>query len=254
MVVATMRADFYPRLAEHADVAQLASTNQFLVAPLDEEGLRQAIEEPARMAGLELEAGLVDTILEEVEHQPGALPLLEHALLELWRRRRGTMLTLEGYREAGGVSGALALRADAVYASLTAEQRGLARRTFMRLTQPGDGTEDTRRRAALSELRAEPDAAEDVDEVVRALVDARMLTTGGDDDERWVDVSHEALIRGWPLLRDWLDDDRAGLRVHRRLTEAAQRMASPRARRRCAVPRRAARRGGRVACEQRGAD
>ena len=91
----------------------------------------------------------------------------------------------------------------------------------MRLTQPGDGTEDTRRRAALSELRAEPDAAEDVDEVVRALVDARMLTTGGDDDERWVDVSHEALIRGWPRLRDWLDDDRAGLRVHRRLTEAA---------------------------------
>ena len=223
VVVTTMRADFYPRLAAYPEAAQLTAAHQALVAPLDEEGLRQAIEEPARRVGLELEEGLVDTILEDVEHQSGALPLLEHALLELWRRRRGTMLTLEAYRETGGVGGALARRADGVFSSFTPEQQEVARRTFLRLTQPGEGTEDTRRRARLGELASTPADSEEVDAVVRALVDARMLTTGGGGGgEQWVDVSHEALIRGWPRLRRWLDDDRAGLRVHRRLTEATE--------------------------------
>jgi WD40 repeat protein len=216
-----MRADFYPRLAAYPEAAQLTAAHQALVAPLENEGLRQAIEEPARRVGLVLEEGLVDTILEDVEHQSGALPLLEHALLELWRRRRGTMLTLEAYRETGGVSGALARRADGVFESFTPEQQELARRTFLRLTQPGEGTEDTRRRAPLEELVSNAADTDAVDSVVRALVDARMLTTGGGGGERWVDVSHEALIRGWPRLRHWLDDDRTGLRVHRRLTEAA---------------------------------
>ena len=223
VVVTTMRADFYPRLAAYPEAAQLTAAHQALVAPLDEEGLRQAIEEPARRVGLELEEGLVDTILEDVEHQSGALPLLEHALLELWRRRRGTMLTLEAYRETGGVGGALARRADGVFSSFTPEQQEVARRTFLRLTQPGEGTEDTRRRARLGELASTPADSEEVDAVVRALVDARMLTTGGGGGgDQWVDVSHEALIRGWPRLRSWLDDDRAGLRVHRRLTEATE--------------------------------
>ena len=218
----TMRADFYPRLAAYPEMAQLTAAHQALVAPLDEEGLRQAIEEPARRVGLVLEEGLVDTILEDVEHQSGALPLLEHALLELWRRRRGTMLTLEAYRETGGVGGALARRADGVFSSFTPEQQEVARRTFLRLTQPGEGTEDTRRRARLDELASSPADSEMVDGVVHALVDARMLTTGGGAGEQWVDVSHEALIRGWPKLRRWLDDDRTGLRVHRRLTEATE--------------------------------
>jgi WD40 repeat protein/energy-coupling factor transporter ATP-binding protein EcfA2 len=222
IVVTTMRADFYPRLAAYPEMAQLTAAHQALVAPLDEEGLRQAIEEPARRVGLVLEEGLVDTILEDVEHQSGALPLLEHALLELWRRRRGTMLTLEAYRETGGVGGALARRADGVFTSFTREQQEVARRTFLRLTQPGEGTEDTRRRARLDELASSPADSEEVDGVVRALVDARMLTTGGGGGEQWVDVSHEALIRGWPRLRRWLDDDRTGLRVHRRLTEATE--------------------------------
>jgi len=222
IVVTTMRADFYPRLATHPGAGQLTAAHQALVAPLDDDGLRQAIEEPAALAGLELEEGLVETILEDVEHQSGALPLLEHALLELWRRRRGHLLTLEGYREAGGVAGALAHRADSVFSSFTPEEQEIARRTFLRLTQPGEGTEDTRRRAPLTELGLLPAGGDsEVEHVVRALVDARMLTVGGGTGDQWVDVSHEALIRGWPTLRRWLDDDRAGLRVHRRLTEAA---------------------------------
>jgi WD40 repeat protein len=224
VVVLTLRADFYHRCAAYPELSQQIAAQQFLVSPLDADGLRQAVEEPARRVGLVLEEGLVATILEDVENQPGALPLLEHALLELWERRRGGMLTLEGYRESGGVAGAIAKRADEIYTSFTPEEQAIARRTLLRLTQPGEGTEDTRRRATLGELVLHAGEEQAVEGVVRALVDARMLTTSGDGqaDGRWIDVSHEALIRGWPRLRQWLDEDRAGFLVHRRLTEAAQ--------------------------------
>ena len=111
-VIVTMRADFYARCAAYPELAQLLTAQQMLVGPMDADGLRQAIEEPARRVGLALEAGLAETILADVAAEPGALPLLEHALLELWERRRGELLTLEGYRDAGGVQGALAQRAD----------------------------------------------------------------------------------------------------------------------------------------------
>jgi WD40 repeat protein len=224
MVVLTLRADFYHRCAAYPELSQRIAAQQFLVSPIDGDGLHQVIEEPARRVGLVFEEGLVATILEDVHNQPGGLPLLEHALLELWERRRGGMLTLEGYRESGGVAGAIAKRADEIYSRFTPEEQAIARRTLLRLTQPGEGTEDTRRRATLKELVPRAGDEEAVEGVVRALVDARMLTASGDEqtDGRWIDVSHEALIRGWPRLRGWLDEDRAGLLVHRRLTDAAQ--------------------------------
>ena len=223
-VLLTLRADFYPRLARYRELAQLAQAQQLLVPPLDEDGLRQAVEQPAFRAGLEIEAGLVDTVLADVTGQPGVLPLLEHALLETWRRRRGGMLTLEGYRESGGVRGALSDRAEEIYASLGADQQTLARRLLLRLTEPGEGTEDTRRRAAVEELVSSPGERGALEEVIRDLTNARLLTTTGEGkmEERWVDVSHEALIRGWPRLRGWIEEDRAGLRTHRQLTDAAQ--------------------------------
>src|SRR5262249_13400535 len=154
--------------------------------------------------------------------QPGVLPLLEHALLELWQRRRGDLLTLAGYQESGGVEGAVAKRADDIFSGLTQSQRELTRRMFLRLTQPGEGTEDTRRRAQLTEL-ATQDAQDDLDTLLGRLVDARLLMTSRDeaDGGEVVEVAHEALIRGWPKLRGWIEEDRAGLRLHRRLTEAA---------------------------------
>jgi WD40 repeat protein len=156
-----------------------------------------------------------------VAAEPGALPLLEHALLELWERRRGDMLTLEGYRQAGGVHRALAQRADTIFEDLTPDQQEIARRTLLRLTQPGEGSEDTRRRATRSEL-SPVDGDHGFDEVLGRLVDARLLTTGRDETgQEVVDVSHEALIRGWPRLRAWVDADRAGLLVHRRLIATA---------------------------------
>ena len=222
VVIVTMRADFYVRCAAYPELAQLVTAQQMLVGPMDADGLRQAIEEPARRVGLELEEGLSDTILADVAAEPGALPLLEHALLELWERRRGDMLTLEGYRLAGGVHGALAQRADEIFDELSPDQQQIARRTLLRLTQPGEGTEDTRRRATRSELA--PAAGDDsVEEVLGRLVDARLLTTGRDETGlEVIDVSHEALIRGWPRLRGWIDADRAGLLIHRRLTDAAR--------------------------------
>jgi WD40 repeat protein len=222
-VLLTMRADFYHRCGGYPELAQQLAAQQYLVSPMQTEGLRQAIREPARSVGLSLEPGLVDTILADVSGQPGALPLLEHALLELWERRRAGVLTLEGYRDSGGVQGAIAQRADDVFESLAPDKQELARRTFLRLTQPGEGTEDTRRRAPLAEL-SDSDSDNDFVRLVGKLVDARLLTTSRDETlgGEVVEVAHEALIRGWPRLRRWIDEDRAGLLVHRRLTEATQ--------------------------------
>ena len=223
VVIITLRADFYHRCAAYADLAARVSGNQLLVGPMDGEALRQAIEEPARIAGLEFEEGLVATILEDVEGQPGALPLLEHSLLELWERRRGGMLTLEAYRESGGVSGASARRAESILSSFDETKQTIVRRVLMRLTQIGEGTEDTRRRAAMAELVTSTQQGAAVEDVVRAWTDARLLTSTAEDGaERWVTVSHEALIRAWPRLRKWIDEDRAGQRLHRQITDASQ--------------------------------
>lgn len=223
VVILTMRADFYPRLVEHPILAQLMQADQVLVGTLRGEGLRQVIEEPAHRVGVEFESGLSDTILGDVSGRPGVLPLLEHALLETWRRRRGHMLTLEGYRDSGGVHRAVSERAEALYTSLGPDEQAIARSVLLRLTQPGDGTEDTRRRVRLGELVGYEHDGEAVEGVVRRFVDARLLTTSGEDasDKTWVEVAHEALIRGWPRLRQWIEADRTGLRIHRSLTAAA---------------------------------
>jgi WD40 repeat protein len=223
-VVLTMRADFYHKCAQYPEFASHLAQHQYLVSPIDAEGLRDVIEQPARRVGLSFETGLVETILEDVVGQPGALPLLEHALLELWKRPHATMLTLAAYRETGGVQEAIAKRADAIYVNFDSEHQQILRRVMLRLTELGEGTEDTRRRARLSELVTEPAAEPAVARVVKELSDARLLTTSGDDgaNDPVVDVSHEALIRSWPRLRTWIEYNRAGLRVQQRLAEAAR--------------------------------
>lgn len=221
-VVLAMRSDFYAQTAGHSALRALIAAEQYLVGPLSREGLCQAVEEPALRAGLELEPGLTRRILADVTERPGALPLLEHLLLELWRRRRGRLLTLEAYAAAGGVEGALAKRANAVYGGFAAGEQAIARRVLLRLTQPGEGTEDTRRRARLEELATDAGERPSVEGVVGALSEARLLTldTDGPTGASTVEVAHEALIRGWPRLRGWIDEDREALRLQRRLTDA----------------------------------
>ena len=223
LVILAMRADFYHHCAEHDQLRALVASQQFLVGALSVDALRRVIEEPARAVGLEPEAGLVPTILADIAERPGTLPLLSHVLLELWKARRGRMLTLEAYVANGGVEGALAARANATYESLPPKQQAIAQRVLMRLTEPGEGTEDHRRRALRAELITDPAEQADVAAVIRALSDQRLVTVGTDElsGAESVDVTHEALIRGWPLLRGWINENREALRTHRRLSEAA---------------------------------
>jgi WD40 repeat protein/class 3 adenylate cyclase len=218
IVVPTVRADFYGRCADYPQLASRMGDG-LLVGPMSEEELRAAMERPAVVVGLRLEPGLAEMILDDVAGEPGALPLLSHALLETFARRRGAELTLSGYAESGGVAGAIAQTADTVYGGLDPEQQALARSIFLRLTELGEeGAQDTRRRVAPAELVRGEGEAPAVEGLLRTLAGARLVTTGEDT----VEVAHEALIREWPTLRRWLDEDREGLRAHRHLTDAAQ--------------------------------
>ena len=224
-VIFTLRADFYSHCAQFDTLRTALSSRQEYIGPMNAMELRRAIEEPALRCGYSFEPGLVDLILREVGREPGALPLLSHALLETWKHRQGKVLTLAGYAEAGGVHGAIARSAETVYARLNPQQQVIARTIFIRLTELGDGadavdhaTPDTRRRVALAELIPVGDERSCVEEVLNLLSDARLVTM----DQETVEVAHEALIREWPALQTWLSQDRDGLRLHRRLTEAAQ--------------------------------
>jgi WD40 repeat protein len=221
IIVITLRADFYAHCASYLQLRQALARHQEYIGVMSDEEMRRAIEEPARRGRWEFEPGLVDLILQDVGHEPGALPLLSHALLETWQRRQGRTMTLSGYISSGGVRGAIAETAEAVFTDqLNHEQQAIARRIFLRLTELGDetATGDTRRRATINELIMKPEESDATQVVLKALADARLVTTSEDS----VQVAHEALIREWPTLQGWLEDNREGLRLHRQLTEAAQ--------------------------------
>jgi class 3 adenylate cyclase/WD40 repeat protein len=213
-----LRADMYGQLAAHPELARAVAGNQLLLGAMSEPELERAVREPARLAGLRIEPGLVELAVHEVAGEPGALPLLSHALRATWGRRDGRTLTVERYRDSGGVSAAIAQTADHVVGSLPAEQRQLARSVFVRLTELGEGMAETRRRVPIDELVPAGVAREAVQGLLERLADTRLVTLG----EGTAEVAHEVLIREWPALRGWLDEDREGLRLHRRLGDAAR--------------------------------
>jgi WD40 repeat protein len=215
--VVSLRADFFGHCAPYEELAAQVSANNVLIGPMTPSEMQRAIEEPAKAKGLRLEPGLVELILRDAAGEPGALPLLSHALMETWARRDGRTLTLAGYRDAGGVRGAIARTAEDRFEGASETERSFLRRTFLRLTEPGEGTEDTRRRVPLQELASGPGTAAALDGLLDELVQARLVTV----DEGTVQVAHEALIREWPRLRGWLNEDRESLRVHRHLTRSA---------------------------------
>jgi WD40 repeat protein/transcriptional regulator with XRE-family HTH domain len=227
LVVLVLRADFYSHCARFDHLRPALAEHQEYIGAMTNDELRCAIEEPARQGHWAFEPGLAELLLHDVgadagrQPEPGALPLLSHALLATWQRRRGRLLTHSGYMASGGVRGAIAETAEAVfYDQLDREQRQIARNIFVRLTELGGdaATADTRRRVSIDELVTKPEQRQNVHEVLSALADARLVTT----DENAAEVAHEALIREWPTLRGWLEEDREGLRLHRHLTEAAQ--------------------------------
>jgi WD40 repeat protein len=215
--VLTLRADFYGHVInlsrELSDRLEQSVVN---VGSMTRDELETAIVKPAKKVGLDFEPGLVDRLLNDLGQEPGRLPLLEFALTELWERRRARLMTHAAYEEFGGVAAAISHRAQTEFAKFSPEQQASIRRIFTRLVRvaaPDEGGEDTRQRASLNELG--PTARPFVD----ALTDARLLVTARDEvtGEETIEVSHEALIRGWSKLRAWLNEDREFLLWRQRL-------------------------------------
>ena len=217
IVVITVRADFYGRIAEFRDLATLLSASQVLVGPMTGEELTRAVELPARTAGLRVEPELTATIVQDVLGEPGGLPLLSTALLDLWQRRDGRTLRYLTYVQVGGVSGAVSRLAETAFERLTATQQEAARAVFLRLAAGGvDGEPAVRRPAPISEFDTGTDS--DVAAIIAQLTEGRLLTLG----DQTVEISHEALLREWPRLRGWLDEDAEGRRLREHLTAAAR--------------------------------
>jgi len=223
-IIITIRADFYDKPLLYPRFGELIRTRTELVLPLSEEELEEAISGPATRVGAVIEPGLIQTIKEEVSQEPGALPLLQYALTELFERRAGNRLTLEAYRQIGGTSGALARRAEEVYQSFDPATQETARQMFLRLVTLGDGTEDTRRRVLQTELLSIQGEQGRMQKVMNSLGRYRLLTFDHDQQSRsaTIEVAHEALIRRWERLRSWLDENREALRLQRRLAAAAE--------------------------------
>jgi WD40 repeat protein len=260
LVIIGLRADFYARSAAYPELVPYLQNRQVLVGPMDQAGLRAAIEGPAASAGLVVDAGLVEVLLADLgvhpgpvrppggtpdqqvpeaansggpaadsSYEAGRLPLLAYALRQTWQHREGRRLTVAAYRATGGIDQAVARAADAVYEGLDSDGKQVARRLLLRLVSPGENIADTRRRVTVTELTGatELPGPGDIPRVAAAqavltnLIQARLLTTDTDTDGKdTVEISHEALLWAWPRLREWLNQDRAGQRIRRDLTDA----------------------------------
>ena len=215
-VVLGVRADYYAQCTTWPELVTALRDAQLLVGPMDSGELRDVIVKPAERAGATVERALIATALAEASTEPGALPLISHALLETWRHSPPGRMTLTAYQEAGGVSRAIASTADQVYGSCDAAQRLIMRRIFLRLIALGDGTPDARRRVTPDELVLGTDPVTAA-MLVDRLAQARLVTV----DDGSVQLAHEALIRFWPRLAGWLAEGREAIRIQRRLADAA---------------------------------
>jgi WD40 repeat protein len=240
-LVITLRADYYDRPLQHPKFGELVRMNTEIVLPLVKDELEQAIVGPAARAGLDLEPGLIPSIQNDIRQEPGALPLLQYALTELFEHRQEQTLTLAAYEAIGGVAGAIAQRAEALYGNLDEAEQEASRQLFLRLVALGKGkgagmpVTDTRRRVTRSELQALEEWSDEArsTEIKRennglsAIIDAygaaRLLTFDHDPQTRapTVEIAHEALLQEWPRLKDWIEADREDLRQQRRLAAAA---------------------------------
>ncbi|GAB3414738.1 nSTAND1 domain-containing NTPase [Flindersiella endophytica] len=212
LTVVAVRADFLEQCLRLPPLRP-ALAHPYLLRPLEATDLERVITEPARLAGLELEPGLVDRLITDVGAQggrldePGVLPRLAHALRQTWERRSGNVLTLRAYQETGGVDRAVAQTADGVYQRLPEAERPRLRAALLRMVAVVDSGGLARRRASRDEIP---------DELVDRLVEARLASAGTEG----VQLSHDALLTAWPRLRQWVEEDRQGLLLRQRLGEA----------------------------------
>ncbi len=215
-VVVVVRSDYYAQAAAFPSVSDLIAANTVLVGEMTSDELRQAIELPAAAAGLELEPGLAENIADDVTGEPGGLPLMSTALLSLWEHRDGRRLTLAAYHAMGGVQTAVARLAETAYGQLNPGEQKVARRILLRMADMGERGEPVRRRVPVGEVA--PDGDIDARTVLDTLAARRLLTVS----ETHAEVAHEALLREWPRLRTWLDEDEAGRKLRRHLAPAAR--------------------------------
>ncbi|WP_329274973.1 WD40 repeat domain-containing protein [Streptomyces sp. NBC_01451] len=222
LVVLGIRADFYDQCLRHPELADALQHRHMVLGPLTTAELREAVTGPAKAVGLELEPGLAELIVREVSadgprgtHDAGVLPLLSHALLATWQRRKAGRLTLSGYRAAGGIQGAVAATAERAWTGLDPAARTAARLLLLRLVRLGEDTQATRRRGTRRQLAAESTDPGKTEESLEALVRARLVTL----DAESVEITHEALLHAWPRLRDWIDEDRGGNLLRQRLED-----------------------------------
>ena len=221
-VIVTLRADFFDRPLATPRFGELLGRRTETVTPLTPDELEQAIRGPAERVGVPPEPGLVAEIVADVVHQPGALPLLQYALTELFERREDERLRVEPYLAMGGVAGAVSARADRLYEASGPEGRRAIRQVLLRLVTLGEGRQDTRRRVARSELDVLDVDPEAVDGVLEAYGRHRLLTFDREPTTRepTVEIAHEALLTSWNRLRTWIDEAREGLRLERQVAQA----------------------------------
>jgi WD40 repeat protein len=225
LVVAGVRSDFYSDCTAVTGLGPLLPDNQVVVGPLEEPDLRRAITGPAAAVGCAVEPGLTELLLADIghgpgqagRHEPGELPLLAYALRATWDRCAGKTLTVAGYRDVGGVHGAVAQEAERIYADFPPDTQALTRRIMLRLVSVGPGTQQARQRVARAALLAGLDS-HPAETVLARFTQARLLTADADG----VEMSHEAFLSAWPRLREWIAEDREGLRLHRQLAQDAQ--------------------------------
>ncbi|SCF95966.1 WD domain-containing protein, G-beta repeat-containing protein, partial [Streptomyces sp. LamerLS-31b] len=222
LVVLGIRADFYEQCLGYPELADALQHRHMVLSPLTSGELRDAVTGPAKAVGLELEPGLAELIVREVSadgprgaHDAGVLPLLSHALLATWQRRKAGKLTLAGYRAAGGIQGAVAATAERAWSGLDPAARTAARLLLLRLVRLGEDTVATRRRGTRRQLAQESADPGKTEESLEALVRARLVTL----DAETVEITHEALLHAWPRLRHWIDDNRNDHLLRQRLEE-----------------------------------
>ncbi|MDJ0680104.1 MAG: pentapeptide repeat-containing protein, partial [Xenococcaceae cyanobacterium MO_167.B52] len=230
-LIMAMRIDFFGKCVEreYSGLSQIIQADLITILPMKQEELRQAIIKPAGKVKLSLESGLAETILKDIEGSPGSLPLLQDTLTELWKRRKDHQLKLTSYVDMGGVRETLNQRATEVYDSLTLQEQDCAKHIFLSLTALGEGTEDTLIRVLKQDLVTGKYDQPLIDQVMQKLAEEKLIVArnqvesdSGISQQPEVDVAHEALMRNWILLRQWLDECRDKLRQQRKIEDAAK--------------------------------
>ena len=220
LVVVAVRGDFTDRCANYPVLAAALQDSQFVVGPMTGADLRLAITGPAAAAGLDIEAGLVETIVSELRsaaggYDAGALPLVSQIMLAVWEHREGRRLTLRGYAQTDGVTDAVASSAEAAYAGLAAPVRGLVRQVFHQLVDVSPTGHLARRTATRAELNG--DRPGDIDQILDAFARRRLIVI----DAGTVQIGHDILLEAWPRLREWLEPDLTGYALYSQLRDAA---------------------------------